>query len=79
MKSKDIQKVVRTKSENRDGLAKIHRDLSGAVSLPKIKLWIKMLNTTGSITMSSPPDCLRTVRTKAAILKIKRNRLNQKK
>ena len=45
MKSKDIQKVVKTKYENGDDLAKIHRDLAGAVSLPTIKLWIKMMNT----------------------------------
>ena len=78
MKSKDIQKVVKTKYENGDGPAKIYRDLAGAVSLPTIKLWIKMMNTTGSITLSSPPGCPRTVRTKAAIVKVK-NRLNQKK
>ena len=38
MKSKDIQKVVKTKYENGDGPAKIYRDLAGAVSLPTIKL-----------------------------------------
>ena len=37
-----------------------------------------MMNTTGSITMSSPSDCPLTVRTKGAIVKVK-NRLNQKK
>ena len=46
--------------------------------LPAIKLWIKMINTTGSITLSSLPHCPRTIRTKAAIVKVK-NRLNQKK
>ena len=50
MKSKDIQRVVKTKYENGDGQAKIYRDLAGAVSLPTIKLWIKMMNTIGSIT-----------------------------
>ena len=78
MKSKDIQRVVKTKYENGDGPAKMYRDLAGAVSLPTIKLWIKMMNTTGSITLLSPPGCPRTVRTKAAIVKIN-NRLNQKK
>ena len=37
-----------------------------------------MINTTGSITLSSPPGCPRTVRTETAIVKVK-NRLNQKK
>ncbi|CAM4872860.1 unnamed protein product [Rotaria socialis] len=78
MKSKDIQKVVKTKYENGDGPTKIFRDLAGAVSLLTIKLWIKMINTTGSITLSSPPDCPRTVRTNTAIVKVK-HRLNQKK
>ncbi|CAF2180566.1 unnamed protein product [Rotaria magnacalcarata] len=78
MKSKGIQKVVKTKYENGDGLTKIFRDLAGAVSLPTIKLWIKMINTTGSITLSSPPGCPRTVCTNAAIVKVK-NRINQKK
>ena len=63
MKSKDIQKVVKTKYENGDGPAKIYGDLAGTVSLPTIKLWIKMINTAGSITLSSPPGCSRTVRT----------------
>ena len=78
LKSKDIQKVVKTKYENEDGPAKICHDLSGAVSLPIIKLWIKMMNTTGSITLLSPPCYSRTVCTKAAIVKVK-NRRNQKK
>jgi hypothetical protein len=77
MKSKDIQKVVKTKYENGDGPAKIYRDSAGAISLPTIKLWIKMINTTGSITLSSSPGCPRTVRTKAAFVKVK-NRLNKK-
>ncbi|CAF3583583.1 unnamed protein product [Rotaria socialis] len=78
MKSKDIQKVVKIKYENGEDPTKIYRDLAGAVSLPTIKLWIKMINLTGSITLSSPPGCPRTVRTKAAIMKVK-SRLNKKK
>ena len=38
MKSKDIQKVVKTKYENGEDPTKIYRDLAGAVSLPTIKL-----------------------------------------
>ena len=78
MKSKDIQKVVKTKYENGDSPTKIYRDLTAAISLPTIKLWIKVMNTTGSIALSSPSDCPRTVRTKATIVKVK-SRLNQKK
>ena len=37
-----------------------------------------MMNTTGSITLLSPPGCPPMVRTKATIVKIN-NRLNQKK
>ena len=76
--NKNIQKVVKTKYENGDGLANIYHDLAGAVSLPSTTLWRKIINITGSITLSSPPGCSRTVRTKAAIVKVK-NRLNQKK
>ena len=78
MKSKDIQKVVKIKCENGDAPARINRDLTEAVSLPTIKLWIKMINTTRSIILSSSPGCQRTARTKAAIVKVE-NRLNQKK
>ncbi|CAF3639840.1 unnamed protein product [Rotaria socialis] len=37
-----------------------------------------MINTTGSITLTSPPGCPRAVLTNATIVKVK-NRLNQKK
>ena len=46
MKSKEVQKVVKTKYENGDGPAKTYRDLAGAVSLSAFKLWIKIINTT---------------------------------
>ena len=36
------------------------------------------MNTTASITLSSPPDCPPTVRTRATIVKVK-NRRNQNK
>ena len=42
MKSKDLQKAVRTKHENEDGPSKIHRDLGGVVSKRTINLWIKI-------------------------------------
>ena len=78
MKSKDIQKAVKTKYENGDSPAKIYHDLAGVISLSAIKLRIQMINTTSSITMSSSPGCPRTASTKAAIVNVK-NRLNQKK
>ena len=78
MKSRDIQKVVKTKYENGNSPAKIYRDLAGAVSLSTIKLWIKMINTIGSIILLYFPGCLRTVRTKATIVKIK-SRVTQKR
>ncbi|CAF2027474.1 unnamed protein product [Rotaria magnacalcarata] len=78
MKSKDIQKVVKTKYGNGDGPMKIYRDLAGVVSLKTIKLWIKMINNTGSINLSPPPDRPRIARTKANILKAKWG-LNRKK
>ena len=78
MKSKDTQKVVKTKNENGDDQAKIYRDLARAVSLPTITLWIKLMNTTGPVILSSSPACPGTFRTKAAIVKVKHH-INQKK
>ena len=71
MKSKDLQKVVKTKYENGDGPAKIHRDLGGVVSKRTINLWIKMINNTGSTELSHSSDRLRTARTKVNISKAK--------
>ena len=78
MKSVDIQKAVKIKHENGDGPTKIYRDLAGVVSLRTIKSWIKMIDNTGAISLSSPPGCSRTARTKANILKVK-TRLERKK
>ncbi|CAF4250351.1 unnamed protein product, partial [Rotaria magnacalcarata] len=78
MKSKDIQKFVRTKFENGDGPTKIYRDLAGVVSMQVIKLWIRKVRNTGSIELSSPPGRPRTARTKANILKAKQH-LDQKR
>ncbi|CAF4947754.1 unnamed protein product, partial [Rotaria magnacalcarata] len=78
MKSKDLQLAVKNKYENGDGPTKIYCDLAGVVSLRTIKLWVKMLNQTGSIDLSHSPGLPRTVRTKANISKVK-YRLAQKK
>ncbi|CAF1332937.1 unnamed protein product [Rotaria magnacalcarata] len=74
MKSKDMQKVVKTKFENGDGPTKIYRDLAGVVSLQTIK----KIRNTGSIELSSPPGRPRTTRTKANILEAKQH-LDQKR
>ena len=71
MKSKDIQKAVKTKFKNGDDPTKIYHDLVGVVSLQAIKLWIKMINNIGSIDLSSSPGCSYIARTKANILKAK--------
>jgi len=71
MKSKDIQTAVKNKYENGDGPTKIYCDLGEVVSLRRIKLWIQMINNTGSIKLLSPPSRPRTVRTKANLSKIK--------
>ena len=69
---------MKTKYENGDGPAKMYRNLTGTVSLSTIKLWRKMISTTGSITVSSSPDCSRTVCATALVFKVK-NRLNKKR
>ena len=78
MKSKGLQKAVKTKYENGDRPAKIHRDLGGVVSKRTIKLWIKKINNTGSIDLSPSSGRLRMARTKANISKAKW-RLNHNK
>ena len=67
MKSKGIQKAVKTKFENGDGPTKIYRDLTGVVPLQTIRLWIETINNIGSIDLSSPTSCSRTARTKSNI------------
>ena len=78
MKSKDLQKVVISKYENGESLAKICRDLSGVVSYRTIRRWCKSITNTGSINLSKPPGQIRTARTKGAIQKVK-DRLKRKK
>ena len=71
MKSKDLQKAVKTQYKNGDGPAKIRPDLGGVVSKRTIKLWIKMINNTGSIKLSHSSGRPRIARTKANISKAK--------
>ena len=72
MKSKDLQKLVLSKYEVGHTLKKIFEDLNRAVSYQTVKRWCKMMWETGAIDLSKPFGCYRTVRTKAAIQKIKR-------
>ena len=71
MKNKELQKVVKTKYENGDGPAKIHRDLGGVLSKRTINLWIKMINNTGSIELSRSSGHTCTARIKVNISKAK--------
>ena len=72
MKSKDRQKLVLSKYEVGQTPKKIFQDLNGAVSYRTVKRWCKMIRETGAIDLSKSSGCHRTVRTKAAIQKIKR-------
>ena len=78
MKSKDLQKLVLSKYENGDGTTKIFRDLNGAISLSTIERWYRRIREVGYIDLVNPLRCSRTIRTKAAIQKVKR-RLNRRK
>ena len=76
MKSKGLQKLVLSKYEAGQTPKKIFEDLNGAVSYPAVKRRCKMIRKTGAIDLSKPSDCHRTVRTKAAIRRIKRKSKN---
>ena len=71
MKSKDLQNVVLSKYKNGDTPTKIYHELSGAIGLRTIKRWCQMICQTSTISLSSPPDCPRFVRTKANVKKVK--------
>ena len=72
MKSKDLQELVLSKYEKGDSPKKIFRDLNGTISHRTIERWCKMIRETGAINLSNPPGSHRTIRTKAAIQKVKR-------
>ena len=73
MKSKHLQKLVLSKYEAGQTPKKIFHDLNGAVSYPTVKRRCKMIRDTATRALSKPFVCHRTVHTKAAIQKIKRN------
>ena len=78
MKSKDLQQLVLSKHESDDTIAKIYRDLNGAISYDTVRRWCNMIGKTGAIQLSAPPDPPRTIRTKQIIQKVKK-RLKRKK
>ncbi|CAF1037694.1 unnamed protein product [Rotaria magnacalcarata] len=78
MKSKDLQQLVLSKHESGDSIAKIFRDLNGAISYDTVKRWCNMIEKTGAIRLSAPPGPPRIIRTKQMIEKVK-NRLKRKK
>ena len=72
MKSKDLQKLVLSKSEARQTSKKIFEDLNGAMSYRTVKRWCKLIQETGAIDLSKSSGCHRTVLKKAPIQNIKR-------
>ena len=78
MKSEDLQKLVLSKYDNGDGTTKIFRHLNGAISHSTIERWCRRIREVGTIDFVNSCGCSRTIRTKAAIQKIKR-RLNRRK
>ena len=71
MNSKDLQKLILSKYEAEQTSKKIFQDLNGAVSYSTVRRWCKMIWETGTIDLSKPFGCHRTVRTKASTQKIK--------
>jgi len=72
MKSKDLQKLVLSKYEVGQAPKKIFQDLYGLVGYRTIERWCRMIRETGTINLSKPTGCHRTIRTKAAIQKIEK-------
>jgi len=71
MKSKDFQNLVLSKYENGDEPTTIFFFFNDAISLRTIERWCKCIRDTGTITLSKSTGRQRTIRTKAAIKKIK--------
>ena len=54
MKSKDLEQLVLSKHETGDTIAKIYRDLNGAISYDTVRRWCNMIEKTGAIQLSAP-------------------------
>ena len=79
MKSKDLQKIVRSKYQNGDNSpTKTYRGLGGGLRLKTVKRWCKTIDRTGTIHLSPSTSGLRTIQTVGAIQKVK-NRMRGKR
>ena len=68
MKSKGLQQLTLSKHENDDTIAKICRDLNGAISYDTVvRTWCNMMGKTGAIQLSAQLDPPRIIRTKQMI------------
>ena len=54
MKSKNPQKLLRSKYETGQTSKKIFEDLNGAVSYPTVKRWCQVIRKTDAIDLSKP-------------------------
>ena len=54
MKRKDLQQLVLSKYESGDTIAKIYRDLNGAISYDTVRRWCNMIGKTDAIQLSAP-------------------------
>ena len=61
MKRKHMQTVMKTKYVDNDGLAKVYRQLDGAISLIAMELWVENMKNAGAINLSFSVDCSRTI------------------
>ena len=77
MKIKDLEQLVLSKHESDDTIAKIYRDLNGAISYDAVRRWCNMIGKAGAIQLSAASGPPRIIRTKQMIQKAK-NRLKLK-
>ena len=71
MKSKDLQKAVRSMYEKGDGTRKIFQELNSTIPLWIIERWCRRIRESGSINLSKLPGSPRIIRTRGAIEKVK--------
>ena len=76
MKSKDFQQLALSKHESGDTIAKIYRDLNGAISYDTVRRWCNMIGKTGAIQLSVLPGPPRIIRTKQMSQKVKNCKKN---
>ena len=71
MKSKELQKIILSKCYNGNTSKDTHYCVNCGISLRTIKRRCEMIRWSDSITLSTPSGCLRFVRTKGNIQKVK--------